>query len=258
MRNGGWLGTIRPPQSSGGIITPNKLWPGQGGGGGTVVPAAIHFWPMNEGTGSTFVDHIGTTNLTTTNVTWAVTSGLGASAVAFFNGAASAVAATVDATLNFNGTQPMTVAFWLNSTGGSTTGSFCGNLVAGTSYAGWEVSDTGANEGGLLVVGNVATNQMTANSSPASIVPGTAVFVVVTYTGNLNVSGVKYYANGSSLTVADTTGTLTSGSTSTQPFIVGARSNSTNFFNGAMAYLRVWNQVLTQAQISLLFSQGPQ
>lgn len=260
MRNGGWLGTIQPPQSSGGIITPNKLWPGQGGGSGPVVPAAIHFWPMNEGTGSTFVDHIGTTNLTATNVTWAVTSGLGASSVAQFNGTtASASAAAVDSTLNFSGTQPMTVAVWakINADNSST---IFGNLQTSSSFQGWEVGlsgNAGAAPPTLLVVGAVTTNQMTALGPAAA---GTSsVLLVWTYSGNLALSGVQMYINGVNQTpLSDGSGTLTSGSTSTSPVFVGARNNSSNFFSGALAYMRVWNQVLTQAQISLLFSQGPQ
>ena len=79
---------------------------------GSSVPTAIHFWPMNEGTGSTLHDSIGSTNLTATNVTWATSTGMGTSAVAQFNGTSSfASAASVDSTLNFNGTQPMTVCY---------------------------------------------------------------------------------------------------------------------------------------------------
>lgn len=255
MRNGGWLGTIRPPQSSGGIITPNTLWPGTGGGG-TVIPAAIHFWPMTDG-GTTFADHIGTTNLTASNVTYAVTSGLGATAVAQFAAASKAIASVVDATLNFNGTQPMSVSFWINPSA-PIGGSFCGNLMAPSTYAGWEVSVTGTSEAGFLVVGTVTTNQMTAGSSPANLAIGTPALVTVTYNGNLNVSGVKLYINGVSQTLADSSGTLTSGNTSTQPFIVGERGDGTNQYTGAMAYMRVWNLVLTQAQVTLLNSQGPQ
>lgn len=261
MRNGGWLGTIRPPQSSGGIITPNKLWPGQGGGGGTVVPAAIHFWPMNEGTGSTFVDHIGTTNLTTTNVTWAVTSGLGASSVAQFNGTnALAVASGVDATLNFNGSQPMTISFWASYAALTSSMTVAGNLQTTASFQGWEVgsNNTAAQEQVFLLVGTVTSNEMAAHATVQNIFLNTPAMFVVTYSGNLNISGVTMYVNGVAQTIADSSGTLTSGSTSTTPFTVGARNNASSFFQGALAYMRVWNQILTQSQISALFTAGPQ
>lgn len=226
--------------------------------GGTVIPAAIHFWPMNEGSGTTFFDQIGTTNLTSTNVTYAVTTGLGASSVAQFNGAAFANAAAVDSTLNFSGTQPMTVAYWTNQSSNN-SGSVIGDLATGSSFQGWEVGTTGSVGSAtpnLLVVGAVGTNQMTAVSSAAT---GTgAQFVVYTYSGSLTLAGVRIYINGTSETLTDQTGTLTSGSTSTVPVYVGSRNNGTSFYTGALAYMRVWNQVLTPAQVTKLFSNGPQ
>lgn len=225
--------------------------------GGTVIPAAIHFWPMNEGSGTTFFDQIGTTNLTSSNVTYAVTTGLGASSVAQFNGSSSnAAAASVDATLNFNGTQPMTIAFWINPVSVA-SGSFAGNLQTASAFQGWECSIASSGTNAYLVVGAVTSNQMTAASTTVDLVAGTPALVVITYSGSLNVSGVREYINGSLQTITDTTGTLTSGSTSTQVFNVGARSG-TNFYNGALAYMRVWNQVLTPAQVTKLFSNGPQ
>lgn len=252
-RNGQYLGTQLPFFSSQ-TLTKGSSTPT------VVVPAAIHFWPMNEGSGSTFVDNIGTTNLTTTNVTWAIASGLGAAAVSKFSSNGSAIAAAVDASLNFNGTQPMTVAVWANvNIDNSST--ICGNLMAPTTYAGWEVGLTGTNGAAapaLLVVGAVTSNQMTATGPSAS---GTAagILLVYTYTGSLTLAGVKIYINGINQTpLSDSSATLTSGATSTQPFVVGARGDATSGFNGSLAFMRVWNSVLTPAQISKLYSLGPQ
>lgn len=258
---GGFLGPNTNAVGLGGSLGPGTSLSGLGGqlgsGISSAIPSAIHFWPMNEGSGSTFHDSIGTTNLTASNVVWGVTSGLGASAVALFNGSTtSAVAGSVDSTLNFNGTQPMTIAFWINPNG-SASYTFAGNLQTSSSFQGWEATNTGPSGTGLLVVGAVTTNQMTAVDN-IPLVGTVPLFLVITYSGNLNVSGVKLYQNGVSETVSDSTGTLTSGSTSTQPFVVGARGNGSNFYSGAMAYMRVWNQVLTQAQVTALFALGPQ
>lgn len=223
------------------------------------VPTAIHFWPMNEGTGTTLHDNIGTTNLATSNVTWAVSTGLGASSVAQFNGTSSAAAASgVDSTLNFNGTQPMTIAFWIRPTSIS-AGIFAGNLQTASNYQGWEASMIGAGNNGMLIVGTVTTNQMSAGSTLADLAASTSYLVVDTYTGGLNLASVKEYVNGVAQTLHDTTGTLTSGSTSTTPFNVGSRnSTAASWYSGAMAYMRVWNQVLTPTQITALYALGPQ
>jgi Concanavalin A-like lectin/glucanases superfamily len=225
------------------------------GGSGSAIPAAIHFWPMNEGAGSTFVDHVGSTNLTASNVTWAVSSGLGSSAVAQFNGTtSSAVASAVDSTLNFNGTSPMSIAFWVFPVSNNPA-TFAGNLETASEYQGWEATlDVST---GLLVVNTVTTNQMSALGTTA-LATNTATFVVMTYTGSLNAAGVSIYIDGVAQTVTDQSGTLTAGATSTQPFIMGARGNATSFYDGGMAYMRVWNQVLMPTQVSALYALGPQ
>lgn len=218
------------------------------------VPAAIHFWPMNEGSGSTFVDNIGTTNLTSSNVTYSVTSGMGSTAVAQFNGSSSSAhAAGVDSTLNFNGTQPMTVCYW---SAGATLASATaiGNLQTTSSFQGWEAGYGGSGpEANFLVVGAVTTNQLTLTNTAAS----TSGLYCWTYSGSLAPSGLLLYVNGALHSTTTTTATLTSGSTSTSAVYVGSRSNSTNFYSGSMGYMRVWNQVLTSAQIATLFGLGP-
>lgn len=231
------------------------------GGGGTVIPTAIHFWPMNEGSGTTYTDHIGSTNLTLSGaVTWGVQAGMGASPVVTFNGSSTyAQAASLDSSLNFNGTQPMTIAFWIKSGGISGSMTYVGDLVAGTTYSGYEVTNIASGSYGLIVVGNnVGTNQMTAATANGALTSNNPTLIVITYTGSLNLAGVKAYSNGAPNGVTDSSGTLTSGATSTVPFLIGRRSNSTNYYSGYMAYMRVWNVVLTQAQITALNALGPQ
>lgn len=246
---GGIAGPLPPPSGLGGSLA-------TGGGG---LPTAIHFWAMNEGTGSTLHDGIGTTDLTTSNVAWTATpSGMGASAdIAFFNGTNSfAQASAVDASLNFSGTTPFTLAFWayLNSSASAT---FFGNLTAPTTYEGWEMTNAGGAGLGTLLVNQVTSNQMSAVDSSGAAT-GTPIFIALTYTGSLTLAGVKEYINGVSQTLTDTTGTLSAGFTSAIPFLVGRRADATNSYNGGLAYLRIWNQVLTPTQISTLFTNGPQ
>ena len=227
---------------------------------GSSVPTAIHFWPMNEGTGSTLHDSIGSTNLTATNVTWATSTGMGTSAVAQFNGTSSfASAASVDSTLNFNGTQPMTVCYWANYTASaSTAATVIGNLETASSYQGWEVGNGGAGlPPDFLVVGTVTSNQLTMISG-TNVTAGSGELFCWTYSGSLAPSGVTLYVDGSSQSISVNQNTLTSGSTSTSPVYVGERNNGTSFFQGALGYMRVWNQVLTSAQIDTLYSNGPQ
>ena len=94
--------------------------------------------------------------------------------------------------------------------------------------------------------------------SGTNVTAGSGELFCWTYSGSLAPSGVTLYVDGSSQSISVNQKTLTSGSTSTSPVYVGERNNGTSFFQGALGYMRVWNQVLTSAQIDTLYSNGPQ
>lgn len=244
---GGILGTLPVPSGLGGSLA-------SGGG-----PSAIHFWPMNEGTGTSLVDHIGSTNLTASNLVWATTpTGMGSSSkIAAFDGTTSyAQAASVDSSLNFSGSTPFTFAVWVDL-GSTSSMTIAGNLTAPTTYEGWEVGCPGGGNANLLLVNNVTSNQLTANTSTAPFGLSTPVLLTVTYTGSLTLAGIVVYVNGVSQAISDASGTLSSSFTSTVPFLVGRRADGTSYFSGALAYMRVWNQALTSTQVTALYSAGP-
>lgn len=232
---------------------------GAGNGGSSFLSQAQHFWPMNEGSGSTFVDHAGGTNLTTSGIIWtAAPAGMGAAPlIAGFNGSAGfAQASVVDPTLNFNGLTPFTISVWVYPTG-SASFSVCGNLTAPTSYEGWELTSGGATGTGILLVNNITTNQMTAlNGIP--IVGSVPTLLTITYNGSLSLAGVKMYINGAPTPVTDSSGTLSAAFTSAIPFLVGKRADGTNFFTGVMAYMRTWALAATPTQVAGIFALGAQ
>lgn len=215
----------------------------QGTTGAVVVPAAIHFWPMNEGTGASFVDHIGTNNMTATNVTWAVTSGLGAAAVAQFNGSASA-AATFNADMNFDITSNFSVSFWFNAT--ALGGALIGDV--NPSFAGWSF-DTAANLRFITPNGAVGAPSQAVST-------GSAIHVVGTYAFSSGNAVISLYVNG--VRVSQTSGAQSGSFASGNPVLVGNWAASSLFFSGAMAFTRVWNVAINGPQVAKLFSSGPQ
>lgn len=246
-----------PPQ--GGILGILPIPVGLGGslanGGG--LPAAIHFWPMNEGTGSTFFDQIGTINLTAQNISWSSLTGMGPVPVAGFNGTnSSAVASAVSSSLNFNGTTSFSVAFWID-TPRTASETFFGNFEAsGGTFTGFEITTGGASGIGLGLVNNLNTSDSVFYLD-GSTQPTSATFLSVSYDGLNTSTSAKLYINGVS-TALSGSGLVTTNFSSTQPFLVGSRNDGSNPYQGAMAYMRVWNQVLTPTQVSTLFASGPQ
>jgi hypothetical protein len=243
---GGWLAHVW------GVVSGND------DSGGQPIPRADHFWPMNEGTGSTLHDTIGTTNLTASNLTWASVPAIGGTCAIFNGGSASAVAAAYDPTLDFGLGGAFSISVWVANNSFS-AGSLFGNLRAdlGT-YEGWEITVTTVpnDQYIALLVNTITTNQMQSQSTSATT---TDSHLVITYNGNGNVSGLQVYFNGVNAgPTTDAVGTLTLPFPSSQPFLVGARNNNTSFFNGGMTYLRTWNEViLTPEQVSTLFNEGP-
>lgn len=222
------------------------------------MPSPIHFWPMTEGSGTTFIDNVGAINLTTSNIAWNTTpTGMGASSkVGGFNGTnAFAQASAVNASLNFSGVTPFTVSVWVFVAGG-TGATLFGNLTAPTSYEGWEVSYASGVGTDLLLVNQVTSNQMTAATSATPSV-AIAESLIITYDGSLTLAGVKTYVNGVSQPLIDQSGTLSSSFTSAVPFLVGKRADGTNLFQGDLAYMRVWNVKLTPVQVATFFALGP-
>jgi Concanavalin A-like lectin/glucanases superfamily len=229
---------------------------GEFGSPGPVFPKAIHFWPMNEGSGSTFYDQIGTLNFTVTNPFWGVLAGMGSSAVAEFNNASPtfAVASGYDASLDFSGTQSWTVAFWAYPT---VIGTFLSNIESPSFTGGWEVGG-GSPVSDIAIFAGINDGSHLLAVQNGGITLSVAQFIVATYDGSNTLGGCLMYVNGSAIAMGTLGNTFTPPGQTTQPFQIGLRANSTNPYGGGLAYMRVWNQVLTQAQITTLYGKGPQ
>lgn len=228
-------------------------------GSSNAIPAAIAFWPLTDGVGAgTFLDHIGSANMPWYSApSYSTVTGMGASPVPFLNHTGGQAA--VESALNFNGTQPMSVALWVYTPAAGTQ-VILTDLDVANGYTGWEVdltSISGQPVAEFIVVCQSGNGQITVNST-TTFALNVAVFLVVTYTGSQKAAGVKFYINGSASANTVITDTITGGgATSTIGVRTGDRTDGSGAFND-VAYIRVWNVVLTQGQISALYALGPQ
>lgn len=263
MRNGGWLGTIRPPQSSGGIITPNKLWPGQGGTTPVVIPTPVAWWKMNEGSGATLIDTIATNNMpfTASIGSWGAVAGFPGTPFTF-NGTQTIstcpIAGSAAAT-NFANTQPFSVSAWISVPTPSIQQSVIANLAFGF-LQGWHLEIASSHVTAFLCATTVSTEYILVESV-ASIQASTVTHIGFTYNGSGLASGITLYLNGvptSGIVLQDTLGANSMQGGALPSIGSTTQSSSPLPLTGTIEDVRVWNSQLSAAQMALVFSGGIQ
>ena len=246
-----------------------------GGGGGN--PTPLGRWKMNEGTGFTLLDSSGNGNnlgqygITNPALTgWSATPSFGFSApYSIFNSGGATLYPLVTATtteFSFTGTQPFSVSLWMYINGGGAGPEYTivGNLEQSPNYTGWEIYlDTAG--GNLLFAqySNYTTSNGLTVQIPATLITRNVIHhLVCTYDGSRTPSGVTFYLNG--VVQATTTGTnaLTGSTASTSPLCLAARIDGSSTFGqdqeGILQDLQIFSSAITQAQVTAIFTAGPQ
>lgn len=215
-------------------------------------------WPMNEGSGTTFHDAVGSDPMTINGtVTWQSNTGL-TGTTPYFGGSGYAVGSTATPT-NFTGTTPFSVAFWFADTAAASTSWVVGNSTFASPYLGWGVFINAPGsilaEGGYLIFdviqsysGN-AIQVANSNGAPSSI----PFYVVITYDGSKTAAGVKMYYNGLSAVGQQETNfdTFTGPSAASGlPIQVGEAPGGGIPFVGAITGLAVYNCALNPTDIA--------
>ena len=216
---------------------------------GIILPPPIHHWEMDEGSGSTVADSAGGFDATLTAADPATMwkSGVIGSAV-YFDGSGD-IATTAS---KFTPPDEGTVAFWMRAPGEP--------LAHGRIFGihdEWEVrhvqdgTPDGVTGGVVFDLGWNGINTEFA-TTVAVDEPGRWYHIAATYSaldGNYAV-----YIDG----VADATGSATLAMPSTKEITLGTRTDSTNFFNGILDDVRIYDQVLTAEQVAALSVPAPQ
>lgn len=220
----------------------------------------VSAWPMTEGSGLTLSDISGHANTATINtgasVTWGSYAGLPGTTPQW-NGSGYALATSSSLT-NFDGTTPFSASAWIVP-GSATVYAMMGSLESGSGFKGWEFATTpnsGIETLDFFLINNYPSNAIDVHGSTGGSAL-TLYYVVVTYDGSQLASGVKMYANGTLLTNSVLTNTLTSSTATGTPLRIGGRDNSTDFYDGDMSYMEVYNCVLTSTVVSNYYSNGP-
>jgi hypothetical protein len=212
-------------------------------------------WPMNEGSGLTFFDAAGGGN----NQTIAASSGSWGTVVGFpgtvftFNGTGGSTGAT-NALTNFTGTTPFSVSMWIIPTSGGAFTPILSTIQGSSPFTGWDLGEiSGALQ--FRLINTYPSNYLRVMQ--AALPVGSLTYVVVTYDGSQHAAGVSIYYNGTAQTTTIPSDTLTGTIANANTVEVGMDRAGDLHLATTMAFVEIYNVVLSQARISANYALGP-
>jgi hypothetical protein len=222
--------------------------------GEAAVPSLPLRWKMNEGSGLTFISSPTGDNITASNISWGTAIGVTSPT---FNGTNSGGVAANDTLTNFDGTEPFSVSFWIN-TSVSATSALVSTIVPSSNFQGWEVQLAATGQIYFYSINDFsAPNYLGVNTS-SIITLGQTTSVIVTYDGSREIAGVSVYLNGALSSLVTGSNTLTASAASGVPVYVGSRSDGSVPYSGSIGDLQIFGSVLDQTQVNAIVSAGPQ
>jgi hypothetical protein len=224
----------------------------------------IENWTSQDGSGTTFAN-TGTdsTNSMTTNAAWATATGFTGN-VATYNGTSSFSVAASAANTNFDGSSPFSVCIWFNSNGIQSSAARVITTVDGTSSAvtGWDIfinPSGGTQFLNVLLFNNFTANNYVDFTGSANVTANVTHLGCFKYDGTKSATSVKAFLDGAPTTGTETS-TLTGSIANGNPVMIGAAlagAGHGNFFHGAIGRARIFNRLLSDLEISTMFSAGP-
>jgi hypothetical protein len=156
--------------------------------------------------------------------------------------------------LDFDGSTPFTLNFWVNRTTTKTVAIITKGEGA-SRYRGYR----------FLIVGGELQLSMNSDSTTGDVlyVKSNGVFTngslqmcTVTYDGSKDVSGVKFYHNATLLTNTTINNDLVGTTSNSVSAKIGGYIGINNFLNGIIDEGGIWNRVLTASEVTELYNSG--
>ncbi len=164
-----------------------------------------------------------------------------------FNGSTGYV--TMGDILDQDGTSAFSMSFWLNldALPGVAGAHIVGKMLNSGTYAGYSAYIY-SNKLRFAIINSWSSNALAVDTVD-DFATGSWKHVVVTYDGGQDVSDVKIYINGSSQTLTTIHNALSSSSTTTAPFTIGARNANSLYMNGKIGPCMVYDRELTAGEV---------
>jgi hypothetical protein len=223
--------------------------------------ALISYWKMDEGSGLTLNDSVGSdiaTIDTGASVVWTANAIKSGVTSPVFTGTGYGLAANVTPA-NFDGTTPFSVFVWLSGAPNANQSIINNQNVGGGIYQGWELAIDHSPIGGSRLAALILHDNSVGNGIAVHSAEGVGGgFVGFTYDGSGLNTGIKMYQNAVLLTnQVDISGPLTASAASGVPVRFGGRNDGTNLLSAALGYAQIYDVALTSTQVSALFALGP-
>jgi len=222
--------------------------------GSNVTSGLVGWWKMDETSGN-LSDSSGNANTGTPTGTTSVPGMVGNGRK--FNGTSDYVDVANETHFDFEKTNPFTISTWVYRTNNATT-----NIVVGkNSYSGGELNGYMLffNASDTLVyfdIGDCAANHCLRQASGTAMSTGVWHHVAVTYDGSQTAAGAHIYLDGASAGQAPVSDTLSldASALNNNDLLIGDQNSSShNYFNGLIDEVRVYNRVLSAAEVQQLY-----
>ena len=229
------------------------------GGPPPLNPCLVSAWAMTEGSGLTLHDALGVNTATISAapaVVWTSNNILTGATTPVWSGSGDALATSTTLT-NFTNVQPFSVSAWVKFTGG--VEQIFASTFAGGGGSGWEFqSAASGNTLNFILANNYSSNALQVRSNSSIPTGGTVSYVVATYDGSQNpTTGVKMYIQGASVATTTLVNSLSSTSANGTPLNLAQRPGGVSRLVGGMAFVEVYNCVVTSGFVSSSFAAGP-
>ena len=171
-----------------------------------------------------------------------------------FNGSSDYI--DVGNVLNFERTDAFSISAWcyFDGTGTMSIFSKLENTAPFRGYSLFQSSTSVLNF--YLTNNNLPSNRIAVYANLPSPTTSAWKHVVVTYDGSSNASGVNFYVNGSILSKTISIDTLSATIITSTNANIGARASVSEFFNGQISNLAIFNQAISAEDVKYLYNGG--
>lgn len=161
------------------------------------------------------------------------------------------------ANLSFQRTDSFTVAIECNPSAVNVNQQLFAKQQSSGNYVGYELGLTSMGAVRFVLAG-ANGNYAAINSNNSTMSTGSWQYIIFTYDGSSNTSGMNFYRNNSAMTKNVESNTLNDSILNAINVNIGNRNNNadSNYWRGSIKKVGVWNRVLTSDERTELWNGG--
>lgn len=151
--------------------------------------------------------------------------------------------------INFEKTNMFTLESWIKTATTTSEKPIISKMINSSPFRGYELLMTSDGKIGLYLINNYPSNYIRVETQANNFNNNQWHHIAVSYNGNSNASGIAIYVDGFMQPVNVIANSLNDTITTTAELRLGVRTSSTNYFNGSIDEVRIWNTVRTTSEI---------